>query len=106
MPDSESTPSQLRYRRVILKLSGESLADGGGRDEVVRRDGVAQRRAQALRAEDQRGVDFGDANGDGRDDLAVRADNWSEMVTYFSTGHGVFERVYFTTRHINSWARS
>ena len=30
MPDeSDSTP--LRYRRVILKLSGESLADGGGR---------------------------------------------------------------------------
>lgn len=28
--DSESS-SNLRYRRVILKLSGESLADGGGR---------------------------------------------------------------------------
>lgn len=32
MPDeSESNPVPLRYRRVILKLSGESLADGGGR---------------------------------------------------------------------------
>ena len=32
MPDeSESNPSPLRYHRVILKLSGESLADGGGR---------------------------------------------------------------------------
>ena len=30
MPD-ESDSAPLRYRRVILKLSGESLADSGGR---------------------------------------------------------------------------
>ena len=29
--DSDPTPQNLRYRRVILKLSGESLADSGGR---------------------------------------------------------------------------
>ncbi len=31
MPDESAHPQPLRYRRVILKLSGESLADGGGR---------------------------------------------------------------------------
>jgi uridylate kinase len=29
--DADPNPIPLRYRRVILKLSGESLADGGGR---------------------------------------------------------------------------
>jgi uridylate kinase len=31
MPDDSDPTSPLRYRRVILKLSGESLADSGGR---------------------------------------------------------------------------
>jgi uridylate kinase len=31
MPDESDPTSSLRYRRVILKLSGESLADAGGR---------------------------------------------------------------------------
>ncbi len=31
MPDDPEPPSKIRYRRVILKLSGESLADAGGR---------------------------------------------------------------------------
>jgi uridylate kinase len=31
MADDQDTPAPLRYRRVILKLSGESLADSGGR---------------------------------------------------------------------------
>lgn len=31
MPESDENSSDLRYRRVILKLSGESLADGSGR---------------------------------------------------------------------------
>ncbi len=31
MPESEENAADLRYRRVILKLSGESLADSGGR---------------------------------------------------------------------------
>ncbi len=31
MTDENPPPSKLRYRRVILKLSGESLADSGGR---------------------------------------------------------------------------
>jgi uridylate kinase len=31
MPDESVPTSSLRYRRVILKLSGESLADAGGR---------------------------------------------------------------------------
>ena len=31
MSDETDPTSPLRYRRVILKLSGESLADSGGR---------------------------------------------------------------------------
>ncbi len=31
MPESDANKPALRYHRVILKLSGESMADGGGR---------------------------------------------------------------------------
>jgi uridylate kinase len=51
MPESEESNAELCYRRVILKLSGESLADSGGRgisgEEAAEIAGQIQRAHQS-----------------------------------------------------------